>query len=105
MNKDRGIIKWMPFNSIIGEKQMIEKLVKEKQKIKKPILSLEQQKEIEDKLLEIFYEQIESTFKIYQNGFIITLKTKIKSMDYAYKKIELENHKTILFTQIIEIML
>ena len=37
MNKqDRGVIKWAPFNSLVGQRQMIENLINEKNKIKKP---------------------------------------------------------------------
>ena len=73
MNRDRGIVKWAPFSSLVGQKEMIDALVLEKQKIKKPILSLEQQMEIEEKLMEAFYEQIEVTLQIYKKGVIFYL--------------------------------
>ena len=49
MNKDRGIIKWLPFESLVSSKQVIDSILHEKNKIKKPILSLEQQQEISEK--------------------------------------------------------
>ena len=51
MNKDRGIIKWLPFESLVSSKQVIDSILHEKNKIKKPILSLEQQQEISEKLI------------------------------------------------------
>lgn len=105
MNKDRGIIKWQPFNSIVGEKELINSLLKEKQKIKKPILSLEQQRKIEEKLVEAYYEQIPVTLKIYKNGLVYQFTSNILSMDYVFKKITLKTGKIILFQQILEVVL
>ena len=46
MNKnDRGIIKWQPFNSLINGKLVINSLLLEREKINKPIISEEDQKE------------------------------------------------------------
>lgn len=105
MNKDRGIIKWLPFESLISSKKVINSILYEKSKISKPILSLEQQQEIEEKLVEAFYEQIEITLKIYQNGYIKTTTTSIIEIDYTYKKITLKNKDKVLFKQIIEVVL
>lgn len=105
MNKDRGIIKWQPFNSFTDQKQLIYNLLQEKQKVKKPILSLEQQKEIEEKIIEAFYEQINIVLKVYKNEKIITINSRITSLDPVYKRLTLENNTTILFSQIIQIFL
>lgn len=105
MPKDRGIIKWQPFESLTPSKKMVDTILYEKNKVKKPILSLEQQQEIEQKLVEAFYEQIEITFKIYKNGYIKKVTSSILEMDYTYKKITLKNKDKILFQQIIEIVL
>lgn len=105
MNKDRGIIKWQPFESLTPSKKVVDTILHEKSKIKKTILSLEQQQEIEEKLVEAFYEQIEVTLKIYKNGYIKTTTSSILEMDYTYKKITLKNKDKILFMQIIEIVL
>lgn len=54
MNKtDRGAIKWMPFYSLVEEEQLIKKAIREKEKIKKPNLSIEQMEQIEQKIMEI----------------------------------------------------
>jgi len=105
MNKDRGIVKWAPFSSLVGQKEMIDALVLEKQKIKKPILSLEQQMEIEEKLMEAFYEQIEVTLQIYKKGEIVAVTSSILEIDSTYKKIVLKNRLVLLFSQIINISL
>ena len=75
-NIERGIIKWMPFNSVISSKEVVNSILKEKSKIKMPILSEEQ---------------------------IINISGYIKKIDPTYRKIYFEN-KTILFNQIIKVI-
>ena len=50
-NIERGIIKWMPFNSVISSKEVVNSILKEKSKIKMPILSEEQVINIEKTLI------------------------------------------------------
>ena len=57
MNKDRGMIKWAPFNSLINSQYLINSLVFEKTKINKPTISEEEQKIIEEKIIEALYCQ------------------------------------------------
>ncbi len=103
MNKDRGIIKWKPFENLISSNFIIESILAEKRKIKKPILSKEQERIIEEKLIEAYYEQIPVTLKIYQKGYIYSINTKIINIDQIYKKITIKN-KCILFNQILEVI-
>ncbi len=105
MNKDRGIIKWMPFDSLENSKKIVESILYEKSKIEKPILSKEQIEEIEEKLIEAFYEQEPITLQVYKNGSIKKMTSTILSIDTIYKKIILKNHEKILFNQIIAISL
>ncbi len=105
MNNDRGFIKWIPFNSLIEQKKMVENLLQEKQKIKKPILSLEQQDKIEKQIIEAYYEQIEIKLEIYKNGRVFSVTSSISELDIPYHKIILTNHQIILFDQILKIIL
>lgn len=102
MNNDRGIIKWAPFNSL-NQKEMINNLLKERQKTKKPILSLEQQKELEEKIIEAFYDQTKIKIFYFKNGYILNTITKIIKIDHTFKKIYLSNHTFLIFTQILKI--
>ena len=42
MQIDRGFIKWMPFDSVVPTKKLLESLASKKNNIKMPILSEEQ---------------------------------------------------------------
>ena len=39
MNKDRGMIKWMPFNSVVASKDILYSLMKEKMNIDRLVCS------------------------------------------------------------------
>lgn len=103
MNKDRGIIKWAPFNSLINGKCLINSLTFEKAKITKPIISEEEQKILEEKIIESLYCQNPIIITYYQAGFLLKTKSKVKKIDSVYKTIYLENHTKLLFNQILKI--
>lgn len=100
--KDRGIIKWQPFNSVISSQKIMENLRKEKEKVEKPILSDEEIKEIEEKIIEAYYSQELVILKFYKDGYINSLRGKIKKIDQITKMIYFNDTK-IFFKQILSI--
>jgi hypothetical protein len=102
MNKDRGVIKWAPFSSLPEQSKIIKKMCLEKKKIAKPILSAEQTLEIENTIIEAYYEQAIIKIEYFQSGFLLNIEAKIYKIDYILKKIYLTNQKTLLFNQIIK---
>ena len=102
MKLDRGIIKWQPFDSVTPSKKMVDKLLKEKQKISKPILSEEQLSNIQEKLFESYNNEIKTTIEYYKNGYIFKEIGVIHSIDLNSGKLVL-NNKYIYFNQIIKI--
>ncbi len=103
MNNDRGIIKWLPFNSIVEEQKLIAEVIKNKSKIAKPNLSPEQLMENEAKILEAFFEEATVTVKYYKKGFLLKTTSKISHLNPISKQISLANKITLLFNQIIQI--
>ena len=102
-NLDRGIIKWQPFNSLLNGKYLINSLLIEKSKITKPLLSEEEQSELEKKIIESYYYQNVVFISYYKEGYIFKTKSKIKKIDLVYKTIYLENKTKLLFNQILKI--
>ena len=102
-NEGRGIIKWRPFDSVMSSNKVIKELLKERSKIKKPILSDEQENILEQKLIIAFYTN--STIKVsyFNNGMINDFEDQIKKIDSTYHKIYFHHH-ILLFEQIIEIL-
>lgn len=100
MNNDRGIIKWLPFNSVISGKKVVYEILKEKNKITMPLLSEEQQNNNEQNIINHYYEHTPIKIEYFYNGEIYKINNIIKKIDFTYHKIYFEN--TILyFNQII----
>lgn len=102
MKFDRGMIKWQPFDSVISGKLIVDSINQEKKKINKPILSEEEILNIENKIIDAFYCKYEITINYYTNGYVKSIKGKIKKIDHVTKMIYL-NNITLLFNQIISI--
>ena len=103
MKIDRGIIKWQPFDSIISSNKVINNILKEKQKINKPVLSEEQLENIQNALLEAYNNEILTNIEYYKNGTILKEKAIIKILDLLHNRIILNTNKVIYFNQIIKI--
>lgn len=76
---DRGMKKWLPFSALIEQNEYLERMIYEKNKIKKPQVSVEQAKKIDRILKE--QQDIELNFKIYLDGYLYTFKGKIEKLD------------------------
>jgi|SRR5574344_831663 hypothetical protein len=81
---DRGMKKWLPFSALVEQNEFLEKMIYEKNKIKKPQISVEQASKI-DRILKEHADNV-LTFKIYLDGYLYTFNGKIE-------KIDLPNHK------------
>ena len=105
MNKDRGMIKWMPFNSLMNGRIIVNNLLDEKSKIKRPILSDDEIGEIENNIINAYYTQNKIIITYYKNGYLLKTKSLIKKIDYTRKIIYLDNNINLLFRQITNIIL
>ena len=52
---DRGMVKWQPFDSLLSSKKVAREIIKEKNKVAMPTLSEDQLLNIEEKVLEAYY--------------------------------------------------
>lgn len=103
-NIDRGMIKWQPFNSVVNNKYMVNSIIKEKAKIKIPLISDDEKKQNEDKIIAAYYMKNKVKITYFKDGSLKIVFSKIKKIDQVYKMIYLENTK-ILFNQIVNITL
>lgn len=100
MNKDRGMIKWMPFNSVVSNKEILYSLMKEKEKITKPNISEDETKAFEKAIIDAYYMQDKIHITYYKSGYSYEYYGIIKKIDSSNKLIYLNNFK-ILFNQIL----
>lgn len=99
-NKDRGMIKWLPYNSLINNKEVLYSLAHEKEKISKPILSQDEITKIENKIIDAYYMKNKIIITYYKAGYIYNEKGTIKKIDNISKFVYLNDLK-LLFNQII----
>ena len=99
MNKDRGMIKWMPFNSVVASKDILYSLMKEKTKVTRPIMSDDEIKTIEDAIIDAYYTEQKVYITYFKNVYNYEYYGKIKKIDSSNKLIYLNNLK-LLFNQI-----
>ena len=101
--KDRGMIKWRAFDSVISSTITLNKLVKERNIVAMPILSEEQLTVIEQSLKNAFYRGDKISIVYYKNGKFEKTAAIIKEIDSIYHKIILSNAKKIYFQQIVNV--
>lgn len=99
---DRNTIKWAPFNSVINGNSVINELVREQNKIKKPLLTEDKINEIEEYIITSYQSTTEIDIKYYQNYKYERINGIITKIDAINKKITLENGNILYFCNIID---
>ncbi len=100
---DRSKAKWAPFNAVAPGTAMISEVLKRKNVVKMPILSDDQIKEIEDKLINSFNNQVKITIKYFRSGRYYKRDGIVVNIDKLGRKIALNDEYNLFFSQIIEI--
>lgn len=101
MYNDRGLIKWAPFDSLVGFRTNIEQMLIERNKIEKPILSLDQINELNNQINQIDLGKTNVLIEYYEKGFIYQLTTTINKIEPAFKKLILKYRQELLIEQIL----
>ena len=100
---DRGMKKWLPFDSLTNTNKMKHELSKKKSRIEMPILSEDQLEKIESIIKEAYFNKDYIIIYYYINGTILNKKIKIKSIDYNKKQIILSDNTNIYYKQIVNV--
>lgn len=101
---DRGMIKWMPFDSVISSKKILHHITKEKNRVLKPILSEEQLREMEEKIWESVHNQIPLRIIYFYDGRYHRKEgLQILEIQTNRRKIIFQDYSTLYFDQIIQV--
>ena len=84
---NRGMKKWLPFQSLIEQEKYLDKMMYEKYKIEKPQISVEQERKINRILCSYNFEVLK--MKIYMDGYLYIYNGKIQKID--------KNKKILIF--------
>lgn len=101
--KDRGMIKWQPFESLVSSKEVINSLLVVKNKIAKPTLSIDQLENINELVFESYYNQSIISIRYFQNNAINTIKGQITAINQNSKIIFINNTLKLHISQILQI--
>ncbi|MGN1371845.1 MAG: YolD-like family protein [Candidatus Coprovivens sp.] len=93
--------KWNPFNALTSGEYMINDILKEKNKVKMPILSDDQKQELQERMFEAFNNQEVIKIKYYKDGNIYIKDGKITNIDKNNRKIIINHTDYLFFSQII----
>ena len=86
---DRGMKKWLPFASLVEQQEYLNKMLYEKNKIARPLVSVERARKI-DTILKL-YPDLVLNFELYIDGYLYKYKGKIQHID--------KNRKIIYFDE------
>jgi hypothetical protein len=100
---DRGIIKWAPFDALVGYHSILGQMRYRMGKSDQPILSDDQYQELNEKLQFAFQFNLEIDVTYFHDGYARTTFGKIKKLDFVHQQIILTSFERIHSNQILEI--
>ena len=103
MLKDRGMIKWQPFDSVISSKEIVSTILINKYKINKPILSIDQLEVLNELIKENYYNQNIVKIKYFKNNNIYNIKGQITFIDENSKIVLINKNLKLHISQILQI--
>lgn len=92
---DRGIIKWEPFDALVGYQSLLKELKMKLNKVDKPVFSEDYLETLNNTLNIAYINDLYIEIFYYENGFIKNIVGQIKKLDYIYKRIILKERITI----------
>ena len=101
--KDRGMIKYQPFDSLTNSAKMKHDIQLKKNKVVMPTLSEDQLEEIDLKIKEAYHNKDKIRISYYFSGNIIKKDVKIILIDYIKKQIVLSDNTKVFYKQIVSV--
>ena len=100
--KDRGIMKWAPFDALTGQRDILEELLYNINKKEKTTLSDDENNEINSALLDAFNNKKTISIQYYSDGYSYTTFGIIKKIDTINKVIILNTDEKVLIDDILD---
>lgn len=101
--KDRGIMKWAPFDALTGHGAMLEDMIYNINKKQKQELSDDEYEELNETTKEALETDKQISIEYYDNGYSFTTFGKIKKLDTINKQIKLDTEEAIPFEDVLQI--
>ncbi|MCU4991191.1 YolD-like family protein [Bacillus cereus] len=81
MPKGRGMVKWSPFAAMPEQFAGIREIIKEKNKVTRPILTVEEKELIENMLLCSLLSEEEILITYYEDGYLLSSYMTVVDID------------------------
>jgi hypothetical protein len=101
---DRGIIKWAPFDALVGYSAMLKDLKHRLGKKEKPTLSDDQYDALNQKLAFAYQHQLEIELEYYHDGYLKTTFGHIRKLDWVQKILILSTFEKIRAEDVVQIL-
>ena len=103
MYKDRGIIKWAPFDALNGFHEMIAAYKYEKGKMARPVLLEDKLNDLDNLLKEVILESLEIEVHYFMDGYIKHMYGYIKKIDRNNRYFILDSGYRINLEDVVDI--
>lgn len=100
---DRGIIKWAPFDALVGYGAMLSELKRRLGKQDKPLLSDDQYEELNQKMKLSMVQNLDIVVSYYHEGYIRHSFGKVKRLDMVSRLLVMTHLEKIPLYDILEI--
>lgn len=100
---DRGIMKWAPYDALVGYQPMLSEMRYRLGKKDKPVLSDDALEELNRQLQEAIMTKQEIELRYYHDGYVRFTFGTVKRIDYVKKQVILSTWEKFLAEDIIEI--
>ena len=100
---DRGMIKWQPFESVVSSKMIVNSILTEKNKVRKPILSIDQLDNLNNLIVENYYSKNKISIKYFKNNHINEITGIITHINQNNKIITINHELNLHISQILQI--
>ncbi|MBE0700406.1 MAG: YolD-like family protein [Acholeplasmataceae bacterium] len=102
---DRGIIKWSPYDALVGYQSMLKELKYRLGKKEKSELSDDALEELNRALQRAVHEHLEIGLSYHHDGYVHTTFGRIRKLDFISKMVVMSTCESISADKIVEIML
>ncbi|MBJ8030699.1 YolD-like family protein [Bacillus cereus group sp. N21] len=107
MPKGRGMVKWTPFAALTEQFDGIREIIKEKNKVTRPILTVEEKELIENMLLCSLLSEEEILITYYEEGYLLNSYMTVVDIDPLNSAVictdAFYNKMTLQFSNIIDV--
>lgn len=100
---DRGIIKWAPFDALVGFNQMVKDLKYQLAKKDRPLLEEDQLAEMDQTIKSSINLHRELQIQYYQDGYIKSMYGYVYKIDLIERYLELHSHIQVALDDIVHL--